>query len=32
MNIGRLRRGLNRVSRAAVQGRDHDFIRATCAG
>ena len=31
-NIGRLRRGLNRVSRAAVQGRDNDFIRATCAG
>ena len=32
MNIGRLRRGLNRVSRAAVQGRDNDFIRAACAG
>jgi SpoVK/Ycf46/Vps4 family AAA+-type ATPase len=32
MNIGKLRRGLNRVSRAAVQGRDNDFIRATCAG
>jgi SpoVK/Ycf46/Vps4 family AAA+-type ATPase len=32
MNIGKLRRGLNRVSRAAVQGRDNDFTRATCAG
>ena len=31
MNIGKLRRGLNRVSRAAVQGRDNDFIRATRA-
>ncbi len=32
MNIGKLRRGLNRVSSAAAQGRDNDFIRATCAG
>lgn len=30
--IGRLRRGLNRESRAAVHGRENDFIRATCAG
>jgi hypothetical protein len=27
MNIGRLRRGLNRVSRAAVHGRENDFNR-----
>ncbi len=30
MNIGKLRRGLNRVSKAAIHGRENDFIRATC--
>jgi hypothetical protein len=28
MYIGKLRRDLNRISRAAVQGRDNDFIRS----